>query len=443
MRKHTLALAASTYLVVNPAFAATNSQLEEFQAELRAMKDMYESRISTLESKLEELQKTEKVEVVETYKQAARRSSSNNQFNPAISLILDGKYQHFSSTGSEMSGFGVGEEGERGREGLALDESEITLSANVDDKFYGSLTAAVVREEGEDKVELEEAFMRTQGGVLPYGLNLKAGRAFWTFGYLNEHHTHSDDFADRPLPYRAYLNKAFNDDGLELSWILPTDLYAEVGGGLFRGDDFPSGSASGSDHGSLSAFVRIGGDIGDNQSWRLGGYALSTQADARMTNEDAVIFTGESDLYALDARYTWAPVGNSQNKELILQGEYMWRDETGTYEDTDAATGAVPFSGKSHGWYAQAVYKFHPQWRIGGRVSQMHAPSTPAGLVGSALDASGFNPRSYSTMIDWRNSEFSRIRFQLNQEELTRGGEDTQLILQYSMSVGAHGAHQY
>ena len=42
------------------------------------------------------------------------------------------------------------------------------------------------------------------------GLNIKAGRAFWTLGYLNEHHAHADDFADRPLPYRAYLNKAFN-----------------------------------------------------------------------------------------------------------------------------------------------------------------------------------------------------------------------------------------
>ena len=109
----------------------------------------------------------------------------------------------------------MGEEGERGSEGLALGESELNFSANVDDKFYGSMTAAIVREDGEDKVELEEAYMETLPGAgLPDGARAKAGRAFWTLGYLNEHHAHGDDFADRPLTNRVYLNAAFNDMGV-------------------------------------------------------------------------------------------------------------------------------------------------------------------------------------------------------------------------------------
>ena len=48
-------------------------------------------------------------------------------------------------------------------------------------------------------------------------MNVKFGRAFWTLGSLNAQHSHSDNFADRPLPYRAFLDKAFNDDGLVTS----------------------------------------------------------------------------------------------------------------------------------------------------------------------------------------------------------------------------------
>ena len=74
---------------------------------------------------------------------------------------------------------------------------------------------------------------------------------------MNEHHAHTDDFADRPLPYRAFLNKAYNDDGIEVSYVLPTDFYTEIGGGVFRGDDFPFGGSDGEGIGAFSAFARF------------------------------------------------------------------------------------------------------------------------------------------------------------------------------------------
>ena len=45
-------------------------------------------------------------------------------------------------------------------------------------------------------------------------------------------------------------------------------------------------------------------------------------------------------------------------------------------------------------------------------------------------------------MIDYSNSEFSRLRLQLQHDE--SGLEDNdQVILQYIMSIGAHGAHEF
>ena len=46
-------------------------------------------------------------------------------------------------------------------------------------------------------------------------------------------------------------------------------------------------------------------------------------------------------------------------------------------------------------------------------------------------------------MTDWTNSEFSRVRLQFNSAELAAGQNDSQFMLQYIMSIGAHGAHKY
>ncbi len=451
MRNSKLAASAAliTLLSSTSALAAPDSDIQALRAEIQSMRQTYENRIADLESKLKTVEKKQAAAPAQTAvapvsTDTAGRKTYDNSFNPSIGVILNGKYGSFSNGTSEIAGFGVGEEGERGKEGLAIDESELNFSANVDDKFSGSLTAAIVREDGEDKIELEEAFVQTLPGTgLPTGMSVKAGRAFWTLGYLNEHHTHADDFADRPLPYRVFLNNGFNDDGAQLSYVLPTDFYSEIGGGVFRGDDYPFGSSSGDGAGAWSAFARVGGDIGEDQTWRLGGYVLSGDTDGRASNEDVVTFIGDSNLYAADLRYTWAPTGNAHEQEVTLQGEYFWRNEDGTYEDTDAATGAVAFDDHSTGWYAQAVYKFDPQWRIGARYSQLASADTPAGLVGSALDADGYDPKAYSTMLDWTNSEFSRVRFQYNREELARGKDDNQFLVQYIVSLGAHGAHAY
>jgi len=59
------------------------------------------------------------------------------------------------------------------------------------------------------------------------------------------------------------------------------------------------------------------------------------------------------------------------------------------------------------------------------------------------LDSKGFDPHSVSIMTDWTNSEFSRIRWQFNREELSSGVSDNQYIIQYIVSIGAHGAHKF
>ena len=425
--------------------AVADGDIEALKQELRSLREVYESRIAKLEATLARIEETRKKtdQPVRAAPTSARRDVFENSFNPSIGLILSGQYRAYSSKEGEIRGAAVGEESARGEEGFSVEHTELNFSAAVDDKFFGHMTMAVAEHDGETEVELEEAYVQTlPGGGLPDGLSIKAGRAFWTFGYLNEHHAHADDFADRPLPYRVFVDEVFNDDGVELSYVLPTDLYAEIGGGLFRGDDFPFAEADGEGVGAWSLFARIGGDLGDNQSWRLGGYVLSGEAKGkRVSNEDLVTFIGDSDLYAADLRYVWAPTGNQRESEVVLQGEYFRRDEDGAY--TEDGADEVLVDDEADGWYAQGVYKFHPQWRVGARYSRFEAPSVPAGLVDGTLDSQGYDPRTWSAMLDWSNSEFSRVRLQLNREQLARGQDDNQIILQYVIGLGAHGAHKY
>lgn len=450
-RKLLLAASSAVLLNVSPAFAASDADLEALRVEIQAMRDAYETKIEQLENKVETLeaqqnttaQKVEKTQsaVASSVPATAQRTIRDTSFNPAVGVVLNGKYNNFSEAEGDIAGFALGEEGERGKEGLGIDETELNFSANVDDKFRGSATIALHEHEGETEVEIEEAYAATT--ALPAGLEVKAGRFFSELGYLNSHHSHADDFADRPLTNRAFLDSNYGDDGVQISAVLPTSVYSEIGGGAFRGDDFPAGGADGNDIGAWTAYGRIGGDVGDKTSWRLGLSTLQAAGISRDGNEDTVNFSGDSNLYIADARAVYAPTGNNAEKELILQGEVFVRDEDGTYEDADAGTGAIAYDDSQSGWYAQSVYKFHPQWRVGMRYSQLYAGDIPAGLVGSALDDGGHDPWAATAMVDWTNSEFSRVRAQFSREEVADGQEDNQFTLQYIMSLGAHGAHNY
>ena len=46
-------------------------------------------------------------------------------------------------------------------------------------------------------------------------------------------------------------------------------------------------------------------------------------------------------------------------------------------------------------------------------------------------------------MLDWSGSEFSRVRLQYARDLSRPGAPDNQVVLQYIMSLGAHGAHKF
>lgn len=74
--------------------------------------------------------------------------------NPQIGVVVDGYYQDGQRHNSERE------------EGFGLGHTELNFSSNIDDKFYGALTAVLESHGDETELELEEAFIETL--ALPY-----------------------------------------------------------------------------------------------------------------------------------------------------------------------------------------------------------------------------------------------------------------------------------
>ncbi len=444
MHNHKLMARAIALAFLLPAAAQANDsdEMEKLRGELQEMKKTYESRIQSLESRLNQ---TETIangadkKADDAAVQASAKPTSSNAFNPDISLILSGTLANRSQDSNyHITGFQAGGEIGPGSRGFSLGESELGVYANVDDKFYGGLNLALAPD---NTIGVEEAFIQTTS--LPGALTVKAGRFFSSIGYLNEQHAHTWDFVDNPLAYQAFLGNQFGDDGVQLKWLAPTDLFVELGAELGRGRIADTAGRDKNGGSAGSVFAHVGGDVGASSSWRAGLSYLTASTENRQSNDldatDANVinsFTGNSKVWIADAVWKWAPNGNASNTSVKLQGEYLHRNEDGSL-NTDN------YSASQDGWYVQGVYKFLPNWRTGLRYDQLNSGSVNYGANTANLVNTDYDPSRISWMLDYNPSEFSRVRLQLSQDKSRQEATDNQVFIQYQMSLGAHGAHKY
>ncbi|HEU4664990.1 MAG TPA: hypothetical protein VFS55_13260 [Dokdonella sp.] len=362
---------------------------------------------------------------------AAASGGNANAFNPAISVVLNGSYSSHSKNPDDYvrAGFPAVGEGGPSPRGFSLGESELSFAANIDEKFYGQLTFTAESEHGEDHVGVEEAFVDTT--ALPEGFNLRLGRFYSDIGYLNSHHAHTDSFFDRPLPYQAFLGNQFGDDGVQLRWLAPTDLYLELGGEIFRGENFPAAGAAHGGAGARTLFAHAGGDVGMENSWLAGVSMLKSTADGA---EDG--FGGDSTLYIADATWKWAPQGNFKDGGVTVRGEYFSDHRDGVVATPGDDGSPLAWRGARRGAYLEAVYRFNRTWDLGYRVDKLWADR-------QGPFASAFDPYRNTLELAWHNSEFSLLRLQFSRDEPDADTTDNALTLQYQVSLGAHGAHKF
>ena len=467
MSKRDVYLAAALCAFAAPALAAPQAELDalraEFDEKFKALQADYEAQLKTLEERVQAAEaqadqaqvtaQTAAAKVEPTAPMTPSPAPPTSAFNPDISLILQGAYIDRAGGERPISGFLPAGEHAHTERGFTLDHTELVMSANIDPYLRGYLNLAFVDEE----TEIEEAWF--QSLQLGHGLTVKGGRFLSGIGYQNEKHPHAWDFADNNLVYEALFGEHLIQDGLQMRWLAPTELFLELGAEVAKGQFFPGSDAGADKNGASSwaAFAHLGGDVGVSHSWRAGLSYLSAEPSERegwvddLNDVEALtLFSGDSETWLADMVWKWAPNGNPRERNFTFAAEYFQRKENGDLNcpDNSADGGACldltdGYDSDQSGWYAQAIYQFMPRWRVGTRYGRLTSGTTELGMNAASLEFADLNPERWSLMADYSPSEFSRFRLQYNRDEMQVGEPDDQFILQYIMSLGPHGAHQF
>lgn len=353
-----------------------------------------------------------------------------------IGAILDGSYATDAiALGTRPKGFGLG-------------HTELTLGATIDPHWTGRLTGVVHSHDGSLETELEEAFVETS--ALPAGWQARGGRFLSQIGYLNERHTHSDDFVERPLLYRAFLGSHYFDDGVRLNWVAPTPLYWRTGVEVFSGKQLVQEADNNPGIGVFTASTRVGGDIGLAHSWQAGFSYLRNALDPTPEAEEAhdhdhgdghdhghghahahgAAYAGRN-LFVLDGVWKWAPNGNNRDRLLTVSGEYALMTRLAGNADT---------SDRNDAGYISAVYRFAPAWEAGARYDALEVRQSHGDHFHTA------RLQEASVSLAWKPSHFSALRLQWTGQRDKGGFDDavdSTVQVQYVMSLGAHGAHPF
>ncbi|MGF1824856.1 hypothetical protein L4D17_03500 [Vibrio splendidus] len=354
--------------------------------------------------------------------------------NPQIGVVLDGYYQDGQRNNSERE------------EGFGLGHTELNMSANIDDKFYGSLTTVIETHDDETELLLEEAFIETL--TMPYGLSIRGGRFLSDFGYLNNQHMHTDSFVERPAAYRTFLGSHYYDDGVRANIVLPTDLYVKFGIEALSGSKMSSVDDA-SDVGVYTTTLKLGDDFSESSSWQFGlSYLRNENGKVREFGDHdhghdhdhdhshGAAVTG-SNLYGADFVWKWAPNGNYKYQNFTLAAEYMLLD--GIVDDKYKNDAESPDT--LAGYYVSGVYRFSPSWSAGMRYGE--AESYDGHAHGDHMHFTAMNDKEADAMVAWDSSHFGTVRAQYSRVENQSKDTDNVLTLQYVMTFGAHGAHAF
>ncbi len=362
-------------------------------------------------------------------------------FNPDISLIGD-----FQGA--------AGNHGNRYTPSLEMHESELGLQEVIDPYVRGDVFLTF----GEQGVGLEEGYFTFTS--LPGSFQLKVGKMRAAFGKVNTTHNHVLPWIDRPLVTQNLVGgeDGIDDAGFSVSRILPAPkgIFLEATAQLFRGDSENVFSASKRSDVSTVGHLRLYRDISESTNLDLGGSYARGQSP---------FGTGTNQLFGTDLTLRWKPLRRAIYHSFTGRAEFVWARTSAQptalsilgalLSEAPASSTAKPF-----GYYASGEYQLGRRWFLGGRFDQSERgqclATNPAssGCSQPTTLSIGLNPVTLandkllrdtggSLLLTYRPSEFSQIRGQLRRTAYGDGPVANEVLFQFILSMGAHGAHPF
>jgi len=330
--------------------------------------------------------------------------------------------------------------------GLGFGHSDLVVRGPLGRLFDAQASVAWHSHDARLEAELHEAWIQTR--TLPVGLQLRVGRFLSQIGYLNEKHSHADDFVERPLLYRAFLGGHWFDDGIRLNWTAPTPFFLRLGAELFDGRRLiPEAAEPARRPGVVALSAKVGGDLGVSHSWQLGASWLHNRREAAVHDEaghdhgdhdhghdhdhaHGAAFSGKR-MWLIDAAWKWAPEGDSRSQQVRIVFEHAQVAEPNRHAGPGDWHQASTLG---------AVWRFAAQWEAGVRTDWLrvripHGDHFHAGSL-----------REHAAMIAWKPTHTQALRLQFTTQRDARGFEDAarrSLALQYVIGLGAHAAHEF
>ncbi len=396
-----------------------------------------------------------------------RRQQILNRFNPAFGVVFETIAGYTQRRMRFVDGDGADAGGEIGTKlpagfSSALRTIELFAAADVDPFARAYLIASghaeAINSRGSEEFgkavfEIEEAAIQTTS--LPYNLSVRGGRFFADWGYLGRRHAHDLPQIDPPPTLALFMGQANRTDGIELSWLAPTDTYLALTAGYgfnfgFVGEGPLSNIRTQVIQGStVFTSLRTYKDLTDDHNIELGfSFLYTPQSRVPEAMDLALLAVDEDDpvdrhTFDLDFHYRWYPLGRGLRQSLSLHGEILY--------DFGQGRRSIFGNTKSRGaWggYAYAEYRLNKQWRPGFRFDYHQMPSEPAlitnpttGNPGSTVNTSGNRTSAvtYSPYITFYPSEFHRLVLQYNHSRYGNTLDpQNQVLLQWQVVIGSH-----
>ncbi len=299
--------------------------------------------------------------------------------------------------------------------------------------------------------EIEEAAIQTTS--LPYNFSIRGGRFFADWGYLGRRHAHDLPQIDPP-PSFSILYDRNRTDGLEVSWLSPSETYFQInaGWGFNFGqlsEDALAQRRQQIIHGNtFFGAVRTYKDITDDHNVELGFSWLFGPGVRVPEAETAALLAVDSETpidrttLDIDFHYRWYPLGRGLRQSLSIHGEVFYDFGTGR---RDIFGNTV--SQGAWGGYTYGEYRISKRWRPGFRFDYYQLPSEPAlvfnpgsGQFGSTANANGSRTdvRTWSPYLTFYPSEFHRFILEYEYSSYGNATSANGVWFQWEVVIGSH-----
>jgi hypothetical protein len=302
-----------------------------------------------------------------------------------------------------------------------LHETEISFQSVVDPYARADFFISLSRdaETGKFSAEVEEGYLTTLS--LPAHLQLKAGKFKQALGKINPVHPHALPFVDMPNAYvRFFGEEGMNDEGLQLSWLLPNRMFfQELTVEATDGPrESPSFIHSTKNNYVVLAHLKNFWDLTHDATLEFG---LSGVSGANFTEHTTT-------MGAADLTYKWKPVKFNTYKLFLFQNEFYYSHAV-----------ADSFSVNSLGFYSLVQMQISRRTFITARYDYTNKPFSDH-----------FTEQAASATWGWYATEFQKIEVEAKRTSANETDEEnnfrknfTQIFLRWIFVIGSHGAHQY